>query len=240
MKTFAKLKEMVGKNVKAYREAAGLSTSVLAMKAYIPQEKLEDIEAGREIVNEWWYLLRLSETLGLAYYDFFETEEGETSKRNIPIPSNVTGKIVQAAHERGYTVEKLAKALGTHPSTAYYWQSGKMYPSPFNFTNLLGLANLTSDSFMAEFIKTEKEAEQPKDDNWATVLAAEPPKVVPKVVQAHELGWIDEREREKPVGLGEVIKACQVYQKLDSVISQLDAIIKTATDLKAELEKERA
>ena len=221
-----KIKEMVGKNVKAYREAAGLSTNVLAMKAYIPQEKLEDIEAGREIVNEWWYLLRLAETLDLAYYDFFETEEGETSKRNIPIPCDVTGKIMQAAHGRGYTVEKLAKALGTHPSTAYYWQSGKTYPSPFNFSNLLGLANLTSDRFSAEFYKTEKEAETPK--------------VVPKVVQAHELGWIDERQREKPVGLGEVIKACQVYQKLDSVINQLDAIIKTATDLKAELEKERA
>ena len=40
--------------------------------------------------------------------------------------------------------------------------------------------------------------------------------------------------------LGEVIKACNVFQKLDSVINQLDAIIKTATDLKAELEKERA
>lgn len=231
-----KIKEIVGKNVKAYREAAGLSTSVLATKAYIPQEKLEDIEAGKEIVNEWWYLLRLSETLGLAYYDFFETEEGETSKRNIPIPSNVTGKILQAAHEKGNTVEKIAKALGTHQSTIYYWESGKMYPSPFNFTNLLGLANLNSDSFMAEFIKTEKEAEQPKGDNWATVLAAEPP----KEVQAHQRGWIDERQREKPVGLGEVIKACQVYQKLDSVISQLDEIIKTATDLKAELEKERA
>lgn len=222
-----KIKEIVGKNVKAYREAAELSTSVLAMKAYIPQEKLEDIEAGREIVNEWWCLLRLAETLGLAYYDFFETEEGETSKRNVTIPCDVTGKIMQAVHERGYTVEKLAKALGTHPSTAYYWQSGKMYPSPFNFTNLLGLANLTSDSFMAEFFKTEKGAETPKEE------AVEPP----KVVQA-ELGWIDERE--KPVGLGEVIKACQVYQKLDSVINQLDAIIKTATDLKAELEKERA
>lgn len=232
-----KTKEIVGKNVKAYREAAGLSTNVLAMKAYIPQEKLEDIEAGRAIVNEWWYLLRLAETLGLAYYDFFETEEGETSKRNIPIPCNVTGKIMQAAHERGYTVEKIAKALGTHQSTAYYWQSGKMYPSPFNFTNLLGLANLTSDSFSAElFNKTEKESEQPKDDNWATVLAAEPP----KEVQAHQRGWIDERQREKPVDLGEVIKACNVYQKLDSVINQLDAIIKTATDLKAELENERA
>ena len=225
-----KTKEIVGKNVKAYREAAGLSTNVLAMKAYIPQEKLEDIEAGRAIVNEWWYLLRLAETLGLAYYDFFETEEGETSKRNIPIPCNVTGKIMQAAHERGYTVEKIAKALGTHQSTAYYWQSGKMYPSPFNFTNLLGLANLTSDSFMAEFIKTEKEAEMPKEE------AAEPP----KEVQAHMRGWIDERKREKPVDLGEVIKACNVFQKLDSVISQLDEIIKTATDLKAELEKERA
>ena len=225
-----KIKEIVGRNVKTYREAAGLGTSVLATKAYIPQEKLEDIEAGKEIVNEWWYLLRLSETLGLAYYDFFETEEGETSKRNIPIPSNVTGKIMQAAHERGYTVEKIAKTLSTHISTAYYWQSGRMYPSPFNFTNLLGLANLTSDSFMAEFIKTEKEAETPKDE------AAEPP----KEVQAHMRGWIDERQREKPVGLGEVIKACQVYQKLDSVINQLDEIIKTATDLKVELEKERA
>ena len=225
-----KIKEIVGKNVKAYREAAELSTSVLAMKAYIPQEKLEDIEAGREIVNEWWYLLRLSETLGLAYYDFFETEEGETSKRNVAIPCNVTEKIFKAAHEKGYTAEKIAKALSTHKSTAYYWQSGRIYPSPFNFTNLLGLANLNSDSFMAEFIKTEKEAEMPKDE------AAEPP----KEVQAHQRGWIDERQREKPVDLGEVIKACQVFQKLDSVISQLDAIIKTATDLKAELEKERA
>ena len=229
-----KTKEIVGKNVKAYREAAGLSTSVLAMKAYIPQEKLEDIEAGREIVNEWWYLLRLAETLGLAYYDFFEAEEGETSKRNIPIPCNVTERIFDVAYKKGYTAAKIAKALETHQSTIYYWQAGKMYPSPFNFTNLLGLANLNSDSFMAEFIKTEKEAETPKDE------AAEPPKVVPKVVQAHELGWIDERQREKPVGLGEVIKACQVYQKLDSVINQLDEIIKTATDLKAELEKERA
>ena len=229
-----KIKEIVGKNVKAYREAAGLSTNVLAMKAYIPQEKLEDIEAGKEIVNEWWYLLRLAETLGLAYYDFFETEEGETSKRNVTIPCNVTEKIFKAAHEKGYTAEKIAKTLNTHKSTAYYWQAGRIYPSPFNFTNLLGLANLNSDSFMAEFIKTEKEAEQPKEE------AAEPPKVVPKVVQAHELGWIDERQREKPVGLGEVIKACQVYQKLDSVINQLDEIIKTATDLKAELEKERA
>lgn len=225
-----KIKEIVGKNVKTYREAAGLSTSVLATKAYIPQEKLEDIEAGREVVNEWWYLLRLAETLGLAYYDFFETEEGETSKRNVTIPCNVTEKIFKAAHEKGYTAEKIAKALDTHKSTAYYWQAGRIYPSPFNFTNLLGLANLTSDSFMAEFIKTEKEAETPKDE------AAEPP----KEVQAHQMGWIDERQREKPVGLGEVIKACQVYQKLDSVINQIEEIIKTATDLKAELEKERA
>ena len=223
-----KIKEIVGKNVKAYREAARLSTSVLAMKAYIPQEKLEDIEAGREIVNEWWYLLRLSETLGLAYYDFFETEEGETSKRNMPIPCDLMKKIFQAANKKGYTAESIAKILGTDKSTAYYWQAGTIYPSPFNFTNLLGLVNLNSNSFMAEFIKTEKEAETPKE---------QPAEI--KEVQAHERGWIDERQRET-VDLGEVIKACNVYQKLDSVINQLEEIIKAATDLKAELEKERA
>ena len=47
-----KIKEIVGKNVKTYREAAGLSTSVLAMKAYIPQEKNEIIQTATDLKAE--------------------------------------------------------------------------------------------------------------------------------------------------------------------------------------------
>ena len=128
-------------------------------------------------------------------------------------------------NKKGVTQETFCKAIGTKKNSIWYWKRGKSVPSPFLFYNACSFLGMNADSF--KDVVTQKVTEE---------TPAEPP----KVVQAGELGWIDERQREKPVGLGEVIKACQVYQKLDSVINQLDEIIKTATDLKAELEKERA
>ena len=181
--------DIVSKNVKAYREAAGYSQSVLAQKAYIPLETVEKTEQGRSFSNKYYYLMKIAETLGIAQREF-------------------------------------CKVIGTKSNSVWYWKRGKSVPSPFLFYNACSFLGMNAESF--------------KDVVTEETTAAEPPKVVPKVVQAHELGWIDERQREKPVDLGEVIKACNVYKKLDSVINQLDEIIKTATDLKAELEKERA
>ena len=218
--------DIVSKNVKAYREAAGYSQSVLAQKAYIPLETVEKTEQGRSFSNKYYYLMKIAETLGLAYYDLFEYSDGSIAARNVPMPQDAIDKIFKEMDKKGIAQREFCKVIGTKSNSVWYWKRGKSVPSPFLFYNACSFLGMNAESF--KDIVTEK------------TTAAEPPKVVPKVVQAHELGWIDERQREKPVGLGEVIKACQVYQKLDSVINQLDEIIKTATDLKVELEKERA
>lgn len=214
---------LVAQKVKEYRELTGHSQGVLAQLAYIPLDILQKIEKGYTFENKFYYLMKLAETLGVTYYDFFEKDDGSIAARNVPIPQEAVKKFFEAMHKKGVTQENFCKAIGTKKNSIWYWKSGKSVPSPFFFYNACSFLGMNADSF--------------KDVVTEETTAEEPPKVVPKVVQAHELGWIDERQREKPVGLGEVIKAIQVYQKLDSVISQLDAIIKTATDLKAELEK---
>lgn len=216
---------LVAQKVKEYRELTGHSQGVLAQLAYIPLDILQKIENGYTFENKFYYLMKLAETLGVTYYDFFEKDDGSVAARNVPIPQEAVKKFFEAIHTKGVTQEAFCKAIGAKNNSIWYWKSGKSVPSPFLFYNACSFLGMNADSF--KDVVTQKVTEE---------TPAEPP----KVVQAHGLGWIDERQREKPVGLGEVIKACQVYQKLDSVISQLDEIIKTATDLKAELEKERA
>lgn len=217
--------QVVAKKVKEYRELTGHSQGVLAQLAYIPLDAVDKIEKGFTFENKFYYLMKIAETLGVTYYDLFEKDDGNLVSRNLPIPHEAIKKFFECMKKRGVTLEAFCKAIGTKKNSVWYWKRGKSVPSPFYFYNACSFLGMNADSF--KDVVTEK------------TTAAEPPKVVPKVVQAHELGWIDERQREKPVDLGEVIKACNVFQKLDSVINQLDAIIKTATDLKAELEKER-
>lgn len=216
---------LVAQKVKEYRELTGHSQGVLAQLAYIPLDILQKIENGYTFENKFYYLMKLAETLGVTYYDFFEKDDGSVAARNVPIPQEAVKIFFENMNKKGVTQETFCKAIGTKKNSIWYWKRGKSVPSPFLFYNACSFLGMNADSF--KDVVTQKVTEE---------TPAEPP----KVVQAGELGWIDERQREKPVGLGEVIKACQVYQKLDSVINQLDEIIKTATDLKAELEKERA
>ena len=214
--------QVVAKKVKEYRELTGHSQGVLAQLAYIPLDVVDKIEKGFTFENKFYYLMKIAETLGVTYYDLFEKDDGNLVSRNLPIPQEAIKKFFECMKKKGVTLEAFCKVIGTKKNSVWYWKSGKSVPSPFYFYNACSFLGMNSDSF--KDVVTEK------------TTAAEHP----KVVQAHKLGWIDEREREKPVDLGEVIKACNVFQKLDSVINQLDEIIKTATDLKAELEKERA
>lgn len=206
---------VIANNVKTYRETAGYSQEVLAHKAYMPLDILQKVEKGLYFDNKFFYIMKIAETFGLAYYDLFERPDGSVA-RNVFVPQEAINKIFAVLGKKGVTYETFCKAIGTKRNSIWYWKNGKCVPSPLLFHNAVTYLGLNADSFKDVVTEETKE------------------------VQAHMRGWIDERQREKPVGLGEVIKACNVYQKLDSVINQLDEIIKTATDLKAELEKERA
>lgn len=206
---------VIANNVKTYRETAGYSQEVLAHKAYMPLDILQKVEKGLYFDNKFFYIMKIAETFGLAYYDLFERPDGSVA-RNVFVPQEAINKIFAVLGKKGVTYETFCKAIGTKRNSIWYWKNGKCVPSPLLFHNAVTYLGLNADSFKDVVTEETKE------------------------VQAHMRGWIDERQREKPVGLSEVIKACNVYQKLDSVINQLDAIIKTATDLKAELEKERA
>lgn len=205
---------VIANNVKTYRETAGYSQEVLAHKAYMPLDILQKVEKGLYFDNKFFYIMKIAETFGLAYYDLFERPDGSVA-RNVFVPQEAINKIFAVLGKKGVTYETFCKAIGTKRNSIWYWKNGKCVPSPLLFHNAVTYLGLNADSFKDVVTEETKE------------------------VQAHMRGWIDERQREKPVGLSEVIKACNVYQKLDSVINQLDAIIKTATDLKAELEKER-
>lgn len=206
---------VIANNVKTYRETAGYSQEVLAHKAYMPLDILQKVEKGLYFDNKFFYIMKIAETFGLAYYDLFERPDGSVA-RNVFVPQEAINKIFAVLGKTGVTYETFCKAIGTKRNSIWYWKNGKCVPSPLLFHNAVTYLGLNADSFKDVVTEETKE------------------------VQAHMRGWIDERQREKPVGLSEVIKACNVYQKLDSVINQLDEIIKTATDLKAELEKERA
>ena len=206
---------VIANNVKTYRETAGYSQEVLAHKAYMPLDILQKVEKGLYFDNKFFYIMKIAETFGLAYYDLFERPDGSVA-RNLFVPQEAINKIFAMLEKKGVTHDTFCKAIGTKRNSIWYWKNGKCIPSPLLFHNAVTYLGLNADSFKDVVTEETKE------------------------VQAHMRGWIDERQREKPVGLGEVIKACNVYQKLDSVINQLDEIIKTATDLKAELEKERA
>jgi transcriptional regulator with XRE-family HTH domain len=212
----ANVNQLVAKKVKEYRELTGHSQGVLAQLAYIPLDAVEKIEKGFTFENKFYYLMKIAETLGVTYYDFFEKDDGSIAARNVPIPQEAINKFFEYMNKRGVTQEEFCKAIGTKKNSVWYWKSGRSVPSPFLFYNACSFLGMNSESFKDVVTET-------------------------KEVQAHKIN-AEEKKEEKPVGLmmGEVIKACQVYQKLDSVISQLDEIIKTATDLKAELEKERA
>lgn len=211
----ANVNQLVAKKVKEYRELTGHSQGVLAQLAYIPLDAVEKIEKGFTFENKFYYLMKIAETLGVTYYDFFEKDDGSIAARNVPIPQEAINKFFEYMNKRGVTQEEFCKAIGTKKNSVWYWKSGRAVPSPFLFYNACSFLGMNSESFKDVITEETKE------------------------VQAHKIN-AEEKKEEKPVGLGEVIKACNVYQKLDSVINQLDEIIKTATDLKAELEKERA
>ena len=59
--------DIVSKNVKAYREAAGYSQSVLAQKAYIPLETVEKTEQGRGFSNKYYYLMKIPNIINKNY-----------------------------------------------------------------------------------------------------------------------------------------------------------------------------
>lgn len=206
--------DIVGKNVKAYREAADLSQEVLALKAYISPDIVAEIEKCRDVDNKFYYLMRIAETLGITYYDLFEHKDGKTALKNVAIPKKAIDIIFSKASRTGISRIALAKAIGARANTLWYWKSGKGAPTAFFFYNLITFLKLNSSSF--------KEIVEP------------PIKVSEKVEEKQEVA---QEGIKQPDVMSEVIKACNAYRQLQGVIDRLDEIIKKASELKAELEK---
>ena len=205
--------DIVGKNVKAYREAADLSQEVLALKAYISPDIVAEIEKCRDVDNKFYYLMRIAETLGITYYDLFEHKDGKTALKNVTIPKKAIDIIFSKASRTGISRIALAKAIGARANTLWYWKSGKGVPTAFFFHNLITFLKLNSSSF--------KEI-------------VEPPSKAEKVEEKQEVA---QEGIKQPDVMSEVIKACNAYKQLQGVIDRLDEIIKKASELKAELEK---
>lgn len=204
-----RVKDVVANNLKAYREAAGLSCETLAAKAYIPAEAIASIEHRKAVNNEWYYLLKIAETLGIAYYELFETANGETAARNVPIPEEAVNKIFATIKARNITNAAFAKDLSIQSSTLWNWSSGNAVPSPFAFSNALGRLGLRSDDFKYIIEKPVEKAEE-------TVEA--------------------KAEQPESDVMAEVIKACNVYKNVDTLKAELKDIIDKANGILKMLE----
>ena len=204
-----RVKYAVANNLKAYREAAGLSCETLAAKSYVPAEAIASIEHRNAVTNEWYYLMKIAETLGIAYYELFETENGETTARNVYVPLEAINKIVDTAKKQGLSKLQFALDIGTTANTLWTWSAGNATPSPLAFSNALGRLGLRSDDFK---YLVEKPVEKAKE----TVEA--------------------KAEQPESDVMAEVIKACNVYKNVDTLKAELKDIIDKANGILKMLE----
>ena len=137
---------VIANNVKTYRETAGYSQEVLAHKAYMPLDILQKVEKGLYFDNKFFYIMKIAETFGLAYYDLFERPDGSVA-RNVFVPQEAINKIFAVLGKKGVTYETFCKAIGTKRNSIWYWKNGKCVPSPLLFHNAVTYLGLHADSF---------------------------------------------------------------------------------------------
>lgn len=162
----------IGRNVKTYRECAGIPKKIMADRLHIPEDRLDAIENGT-CELDIKTVLKMSEELKVGYSDLFEAEDGRYYT-NFSEPK-VLAVIRTKRRERGMSEKDLSEKLGFSIHSFHNWGARGLVPNPFHFQNILAYLKITSlDLPHAYLEKPEpvKPSVEPKKDILSDVIKA--------------------------------------------------------------------
>lgn len=208
----------IGRRVKFYRECKETPIDIFAGYCGIEVADMCSIEAGRYKLDTV-ILLKISEVLGIPYADLFETDDGRYY-------SNIDSRdVINCLFDRMKSMKVTLKYIGETleiPRTTYHnWSEKRRITNPFDMQNVMSLLKVTADDLrmaLAEKTKPAEVVEEPEVVEAETVVAEEPVK-----------------QEDRQIMMDEVIKACEMYRNVGSLIAELDEIIEKAQKLKLAL-----
>lgn len=202
----------IGHRVKFYRQCKELPIKLFAERVGIGIIDAQDIETGMYANLDTAVLLKISEVLGVAYSDLFETDDGRYYA-NVDDSATID-YLSRKAKEMKVSIAYIGRTLNIPKTTYQNWFAMRRISSPFDMQNVLSLLKVEADELKAALRGNRIEETQ-------TV-------VTPEVTS--ELTWA-----EKPAEtnmMDEVIKACELYKNVGTLIDELDEIIEKAQKLK--------
>lgn len=205
----------IGHRIKFYRECKELPIKLFAERCGMEIIDAMDVETGKCIKLDTAMLLKISEVLGISYSDLFETDDGRYYA-NIDSYA-VIDYLLNKAKEMKVSIAFIGKTLDIPKTTYHNWTEKRRISSPFDMQNVLALLKIDSDELKSALRgNCVEEVEKV---------------VVPEVTS--ELTFA-----EKPAEtnmMDEVIKACEMYKNVKTLIAELDEIIEKAQKLKRAL-----
>ena len=198
----------IGNRVKLFRECKDMDIKTLAERCGFTLDEACEIETGRCRKLNTVMVLQISEVLGIAFSDLFETDEGKYFS-NFFDP-DVVEYAFKKAKSRKFTHKFIAEALNCTETSVSNFKYRRIVPHPFVLGNLFGLLGITATELKNE-------------------LAGEPEKPVEEPVNEEPVS----AEPAKQEVMDEVIKALEIYKNIKTCIEELDRIIAQAQNLKA-------
>lgn len=203
----------IGHRVKFYRQCKELPIKLFAERVGVEIIDAQNIETGMYASLNTAVLLKITEVLGISYSDLFETDDGRYYA-NID-NRDVIEFLFRKAKEMKVSVAYIGRTLNIPKSTYHNWLEKRRITSPFDMQNVLSLLKVNADELRAAL-----------RDNRIEEKKA----VAPEVTS--ELTLAEKPAESNLTMMNEVIKACELYKNVGTLIDELDEIIEKAQKLK--------
>lgn len=206
----------IGQRVKLYRHCKELPITLFAERVGVGVVDAQDIETGMYANLDVAVLLKVSEVFGISYSDLFETDDGRYYA-NVD-DSATLDYLFRKAKEMKVSIAYIGRTLNIPKSTYHNWLEKRRISSPFDMQNVLFLLKVDADELKAALRGNRVE------------------EVKTVVTEATgELTWAEKPAESNLTMMNEVIKACELYKNVGTLIAELDEIIEKAQKLKEAL-----
>ena len=207
----------IGHRVKLYRQCKELPIKLFSERVGIEIIDAQNIETGMYANLDTAVLLKISEVLGISYSDLFETDDGRYYA-NVDDYATLD-YLFRKAKEMKVSIAYIGRTLNIPKSTYHNWLEKRRISSPFDMQNVLSLLKVDADGLKAALRGNRIEETQ-------TVVTPE---------LTGELTWAEKPAESNLTMMNEVIKACELYKNVGTLIAELDEIIEKAQKLKEAL-----
>ncbi len=132
----------VGSNISKLRKAEGLSIGSFAKIIGCHRSNVEHWETGQYLPSEK-LLTKILQVLDVAYCTLFGDNVSTVVYSQKEVTKLEVGNIIRRYRvNSNYSVKTLANLMDIHPSTLYYWESGKKFPSTKHFYQLCNILDI--------------------------------------------------------------------------------------------------